>query len=39
MGDEDLTSAGFLATVKGSIRLKESPVHLVQELGTVWRGL
>ena len=34
MGDEDLTWAAFLATVKENGRLKEGLVHLVQELGS-----
>jgi hypothetical protein len=32
MGDEDLTSTAFLATVKENGRLKEGLVHLVQKL-------
>jgi hypothetical protein len=37
MEDEDLTSAGFLATVKESSRLREGLVHFVQERGSVRR--
>jgi len=34
MGDEVLTSTGFLANVKEMSALKEGPVYLVRELGS-----